>query len=68
MEFLNLFESFLLTENQKRIDFLKGHFAQGFDTSHDTLAKHQNTTKETLRKMQQDSDPEIQEIANKRGK
>ena len=43
MEFLNLFESFLLTENQKRIDFLKGHFAQGFDTSHDTLAKHQNT-------------------------
>jgi hypothetical protein len=32
------------------------------------VAKHKNTTKETLRKMQQDSDPEIQEIANKRGK
>lgn len=38
-----LIENFFLVENQKRIDFLNNHFKDGFDTSHDTLAKHKET-------------------------
>jgi len=38
---LELLENYFLIENEKRLDFLKDKHKDGFDTSHDTLAKHQ---------------------------
>lgn len=42
---IDLMENFLLLENKKRLDFLKDKHKDGFDTSHDTLAKHQESDK-----------------------
>jgi len=56
MDLQLLIENYLLLENAKRIDFLNDHFKDGFDTSHDTLAKH-TETKDIINHFAKKADP-----------
>jgi hypothetical protein len=53
---LDLMENYLLLENQKRVDYLNDRYKDGFDTSHDTLAKNK-TTKDIVNHFVKKADP-----------